>query len=191
MRVGAANHSGLSAVVLVIAALLAVWGCSGDKSEGEGAAGDGTIAENGTKDITESKLPDIALKRLDGETVRMNSFRGKLVVLFFWASWNNDSRELIEIVNAIYPRYSRRYQFCAVSMDREGAPAIRGFVERHPILCDVFVNGGEVARAFNGVGTIPAFLVILRDGRVIKRLDGLHRRKQYEELLTGVLRYRH
>lgn len=188
MRIETIRHLRLFAAVIVISVLLALGGCSGEKHE-EGAADTGEAAGKGENNQAESMWRDIVLHRLDGETVSMAAYEGKLVVLFFWASWNSDSRELIEIMNELYPRHSRRYEFLAVSMDEGGVPAIRSFLLEHPITCDVFVNGAEVARAFNGVARLPTVLFFLRDGRVIRRVEGLHRRKQYEELLAGIKRY--
>jgi thiol-disulfide isomerase/thioredoxin len=120
----------------------------------------------------------------------MRDFAGEIVVLNFWATWSNDSRELLDIINAIHRRYSKRYRFLAVAMDEGGAPVIKSFMREHPIACDVFVNGEEAAHSFGGIAKLPTTIVILRNGRILRRLDGLYRRKQYENLLDGIIRRR-
>ncbi len=173
-------------MVFLLAALLLAGACSGEKSDGgEGAGTD----EQETAPIV-SAPPDLVLHRVDGGSVSLRDFSGEIVVLNFWATWNRDSRELLDIINAIHRRYSKRYRFIAVAMDEGGAPVIKSFMREHPIACDVFVNGEEASRSFGGIAKLPTTIVILRDGRILRRLEGLYRRKQYENLLDGIIRRR-
>ncbi|HUV35985.1 MAG TPA: TlpA disulfide reductase family protein [Patescibacteria group bacterium] len=193
MRIGAARSIDFITVVLLVSALIAAAGCSGDRPDGDTATnGDAGEKSGGSTEHDQSKsVPSgLVLRGLDGRDVTMSEFEGKLVVLNFWAAWNDDSRTLIEIMNAMYSRFSRQFQFLAVSMDKGGAPVIRSFMLENPILCDVFVNGDEVARAVGGIGKIPATVVIYEDGRIIRRMEGLYRKNQYEKLFASILQYR-
>jgi hypothetical protein len=185
-----AIRSGCVPVMFLAAALFAVGGCSGEKPDGKGAADSVKIAGEEKNDAFAAVPAGLVMRRLDGKEVSMGEYRGQLVVMYFWASWHNDSRTLVEIMNSIHRKFSRSYQFFAVSMDKGGEPVIWNFMRDEYILCDVIVNGDEVARTVGGVGRLPTVLVILRDGRIVRRLEGLYKRRQYEDLLAGIRRYR-
>ncbi len=189
MRTVTVYRLGFPAVLFLVGILFAVGGCSGEKSDKK-AAVDTVKTTGDEKDAFKTVPAGLVLNRLDGKEVSMGEYRGKLVVMYFWASWHTDSRTLVEIMNAVHRRYARSYEFLAVSMDKGGVPVILNFMREEYILCDVFVNGDEIARAVHGIGKLPTVLVILRDGRIIRRLEGLYRRKQYEELFSDMLRYR-
>lgn len=175
-----------SASVLLFAVLLFVGACSGEKTEGDADAG----ADEREAASLGTVPPDLVLHGIDGRSMSMRDFAGEIVVMNFWATWNNDSRELLDIMNAIHRRYSRRYKFIAVAMDEGGSHVIKSYMREHPIALDVFVNGEEAARSFGGIAKLPTTIVILRDGRILRRMDGLYRRKRYENLLDGIIRRR-
>lgn len=175
------------AVLYLVLALLAA-GCSGEKSDRTSTA---DTVETAGRESTHKKVPsDLVLRRLDGKELSMGEYRGKRLVIYFWASWHNDSRKLVEIMNAVHRKYARSYRIFAVSMDEGGKPVILNFMRDEYILCDVIVNGAEVARAVGGVGKLPTLLVVLPDGRIVQRLEGLYTRKKYEKFLGGMIFYR-
>jgi hypothetical protein len=126
----------------------------------------------------------LQLRTLDGRTITAAELTGRRVIFNFGATWHKESRELFELMNAMYPRYSKRFRFFTVLMDEQSPAALRSFVQQNPIEGDVIVNGREVANAFGGVGKYPYSLVVLRNGAIARRLKGLYRRDQYEKFLS-------
>lgn len=63
--------------------------------------------------------PDFKLDNLDGKAVKLSDFRGKTVVLVFWASWCPDCRREIPELKEMYAKHGSKVQFVSISYDRE------------------------------------------------------------------------
>jgi thiol-disulfide isomerase/thioredoxin len=127
--------------------------------------------------------PDTAFRSLDGTVTRLNHFRGKVVILNFWATWClpcvYDMPSLDRLVAKSDPT---RLAVVAVSIDRDGAAAVTPFVAAHHLThLAIYVDPDQRLGSFNaaqiGTGTLPLWglpisYVINKDGRVIGYLTG-------------------
>ena len=111
--------------------------------------------------------PEFALPDLSGSQVHLSDFRGKAVVLNFWATWCAPCvRELpwfIELQKAYGPR---GLQIIGVSMDEDGEDAIAPFVRRTGIDYIVLLGNGRVSSLYGGLDFLPTTYYIARDGNV-------------------------
>ena len=133
--------------------------------------------------------PDFAAKSNSGRNVRLSELRGQVVLVNFWATWCSPCRQELPLLNKIYTQYrSAGFMLLAVNVDdnRKDAEAMLKRLElRFPTLFD---GNKNVAKLY-GVDTMPATLVIDRDGRVrfVHRgyYDGYERKyeQQVRELL--------
>ncbi len=110
--------------------------------------------------------PDFASKSDSGRNVRLSELRGQVVLINFWASWCGPCRQELPLLNKVYGQYhAAGFMLLAVNVDdnRKDADAMLKRLDlRFPILFDVSKN---VAKLY-GVDTMPATLLIDRDGRV-------------------------
>jgi peroxiredoxin len=110
--------------------------------------------------------PDFALKSDSGRNVRLRELRGQVVLVNFWASWCSPCRQELPLLNKIYTQYrAAGFALLAVSVDdeRKNADAmLKQLALKFPTLFDGDKN---VAKLY-GVDTMPATLLIDRDGRV-------------------------
>jgi peroxiredoxin len=133
--------------------------------------------------------PDFAAKSDSGRNVRLSELRGQVVLVNFWASWCSPCRQELPLLNKIYARYrAAGFMLLAVNVDdnRKDAEAMLKRLDlRFPTLFD----GSKNVSKLYGVDTMPATLVIDRDGRVryVHRgyYDGYERKyeQQVRELL--------
>jgi len=139
--------------------------------------------------VVGAKAPDFASKSDSGRNVRLSELRGQVVLVNFWASWCSPCRQELPLLNRIYAQYrAAGFMLLAVNVDdnRKDAEAMLKRLElRFPTLFD---GNKNVAKLY-GVDTMPATLVIDRDGRVryVHRgyYDGYERKyeQQVRELL--------
>jgi len=110
--------------------------------------------------------PDFASKSDSGRNVRLSELRGQVVLINFWASWCGPCRQELPLLNKIYARYrAAGFMLLAVNVDdnRKDADAMLKRLDlRFPILFD----GNKSVAKLYGVDTMPATLLIDRDGRV-------------------------
>lgn len=117
--------------------------------------------------------PDFALKDLNGQIVNLHDFRGRYVVLVFWASWCPDCRAEIPELKAMYEKYDpEMVRFLQISFDRtedkwkefvkeEGLPGIHVF--------DPQGKKDSAICAAYGVKWIPSLVLVGPDGRVARK----------------------
>lgn len=137
-----------------------------------------------------SLLPEIALPGPDGDTVRLSSTRGRIVLVDFWAAWCPPCREENPNLVSLYDLYhSRGFDIYQVSLDirkEEWTEAIRkDRLGRWHHVSDLKYRDSEVVRNF-GLSEIPSSFLLDREGRVVAlNLRGDALRKKVEELLAG------
>ena len=127
-----------------------------------------------------SIAPDFSLSDLSGNQVSLQQFKGKVVLLDFWAPWCDLCREEIPKLNALYKKYSKEgFEIIGIGIETTG-PQIGEFLQKVPIAFTILNdNKSKVRRAYN-FRTLPTTFVIGRDG--IIRYVHLGFSKEYMQL---------
>jgi|SRR6202171_1858137 len=127
--------------------------------------------------------PDLTLKDLDGKDISLAQYRGKVVLVNFWATWCDPCRVEIPWLIEMQQKYSSRgFTVLGVAMDEEGRSVVAPFVEKErfdvsggksQMNYPIVVGGDAAADKFGGLLGYPTSILISRDGRQIKRITGL------------------
>jgi peroxiredoxin len=123
-----------------------------------------TLLQSGTK------VPDFTLNDLSGQAVRLSDFRGKTVILVFWASWCPDCRAEIPLLKEMAAAADpQKVQFVSVSFDRD-FDTLCQFVKDNDLpgvqLFDPAGKQDSAVGADFGVKWIPSLYVINPKGKV-------------------------
>jgi len=134
--------------------------------------------------------PDVELKALDGSSVRLSSFPGKIIILSFLATWSADCRNQISALNDLQARLQRfNYAIIGVVTDDSASAVLRGFMAKNPVRFQMYYNGKEVAAKFGGMRTLPTTYFILRDGKSIyAKKRGYHSMYDLDEVVREMVR---
>lgn len=128
--------------------------------------------------------PEWTLKGLDGQDVSSAQFKGKVVVVDFWATWCGPCLMEIPGYIGLQKKYGKDgLVIVGVSLDRGGAAKVRKFVEKEGINYVVVLGDDEVAERFGGLEAIPTTFLIDRAGRIVHRKTGAWPHEEYEQLV--------
>ncbi|HEY3928672.1 MAG TPA: redoxin family protein [Candidatus Koribacter sp.] len=116
--------------------------------------------------------PDFAFTTAQGETINNASLEGKVVVLDFWATWCGPCRESLPEIKELTKKYGDRLRVISVSADND-AKAWRDFIaDKHMDWGQYLDSDDKIQHAFN-VHAYPTYIVMNREGIVVKRMEGI------------------
>ena len=131
---------------------------------------------------------DFSLKDLSSKKVSLSEFRGKVVLLNFFATWCPPCRlEIPELVKIYQQNKNRGLVILGVSLDKDVVPfMLKTFVKEMKIPYPVLMGTEEVADSYLITG-VPVTVIITKDGKVHKRFDGLASPDQLDKALKDLL----
>ncbi len=169
-------------LLVTFGALLALSSCAQDATS---SVGDTVQAAS----IQERKpAPDFTLKDAEGRDVTLSDYKGKVVLLNFWATWCGPCKiEMPWFVDFQRKYKDRGFSVIAVSLDDEGWEIVRPFTDKFDLNFPVVVGTDEMADQFGGVAALPTTFIIDKEGQIVNSHMGLVGRGEYEEDIEGLL----
>ncbi len=110
---------------------------------------------------------------LDGRRFSSDAFKGKVVIVNFWATWCPPCRAEIPDLVALQEKYRDSLQIVGVSQDEVPAEQVKRFAADHKINYPVMMSTAEVERLFPGVHALPTSFLIDREGRLVQKHVGM------------------
>ncbi|MCS6953371.1 MAG: TlpA disulfide reductase family protein [Bryobacterales bacterium] len=148
-----------------------------------------TASSSSLKPPAERKVaPDFALKDADGRTVRLSDYRGKVVLLNFWATWCGPCRIEIPWFNEFQQQHRERgLVVLGISMDEEGWDVVKPYVTALKVNYRILLGDEMVADLYGGVSSLPTSFLIDRRGRIASVHVGLVSKSVYEREIEELL----
>lgn len=107
-------------------------------------------------------LHGVIVHDLDGREQTLDQWRGRILVLNFWATWCTPCREEMPILSELAERYRGRVQFVGIAAD--SVDKVRGFARTLPVSYPLLAGGEEVIKPTRPFGNLPLavpFTVVL------------------------------
>jgi cytochrome c biogenesis protein CcmG/thiol:disulfide interchange protein DsbE len=162
----------------LVAAILAAGGCSS-----------GTAVKAAVKaEKDRKKAPEFALKDAQGRAVKLSDFKGKVVLLNFWATWCGPCKIEIPWFMDFEKRFKDRgFAVVGISMDEDGWEAVKPYLEEKKINYRVMIGTDEVADLYGGVQSLPTSFLVDQQGRIASVHVGLVSKSVYENEIVHLL----
>ncbi|MGC1620048.1 MAG: TlpA disulfide reductase family protein [Candidatus Acidiferrum sp.] len=147
-------------------------------------------ADNQTTGIAE---PALTLKDLDGKDVSLSEYKGKVVLVNFWATWCDPCRGEIPSLIELQQKYGPKgFAVLGIALDEEGKSVVAPFVAKErfgvdgkelPMSYEILIGNDQAADKFGGLFGYPTSILISRDGKQIKRITGMI---DYDEMSKAI-----
>ena len=124
--------------------------------------------------------PDLKAKDLNGKELSLEVYKGKVVLLNFWATWCGPCRAEIPSLIRIQEAYKDRLQIIGMDVDDEDEEQLRAFVKGQGINYPVAITSVPVRLAYGGIAALPTMFVINQDNKVVQKHVGLFNPALYE-----------
>src|SRR5205085_3776430 len=119
--------------------------------------------------------PDFTLKDADGHDVKLSDFRGKVVLLDFWATWCGPCKFTIPELNNLQKKYGNKgLVILGVSLDEDGWPAIKAYTEKQKFEYTILLSTPEMMKAYDDkVDALPTAFIIDKEGKIRNKHEGI------------------
>ncbi len=132
--------------------------------------------------------PDFTLLDASGRAVRLSDYRGKVVLLNFWATWCRPcSVEIPWFVEFERQYRDRGFEVLGVAMDDAGCQAVRSFIEARGVNYRILAGTDAIAALYGGLGSLPTTMMLDPAGRIEHVHVGLVGREVYEDEIRAML----
>jgi thiol-disulfide isomerase/thioredoxin len=137
----------------------------------------------------ESQRAELTIKDIHGRYIRLRDYRGKVVLLNFWATWCPPCRKEIPDLIRLQREYRRRgLQVIGVTYPPQKLAAVRRFVQRAKVNYPVGLGTKETMLLFSESETLPMTIVIGKDGRVRDIIEGILLPEEFEQKIKPLLK---
>jgi len=139
-------------------------------------------------DSQRKHAPDFELKDANGKLVHLADYRGKVVLLDFWATWCGPCNVEIPWFTEFQRKYKDRgFEVLGVSMDDDGWKVITPFAARRKINYRIVLGDDKTGDQYGGLEALPTTFVIDRYGRIASVHVGLAGKKDFEDAIEKLL----
>lgn len=117
--------------------------------------------------------PDFTLPGLDGESVSLGDYRGKVVLLNIWATWCPPCLAEAPSMEKLYNRFKDDdFKLLAVSIDEDGKNAILPFMKSKDLSFTVLLDPEGIITKLYGTTAVPESFIIRKDGKIDGKIKG-------------------
>jgi len=177
------------------AAILFLYGCGG--KEGGGAApAKGQPVSDLVSEVTHvetraDRAPNFSWRAASGNEMNLDSLRGQVVFLNFWATWCGPcQKELPDLAELSRTYANRRVTFIGASMDRgpNSMDDVRSFVQKAGLPYQNVIASDDMAEAFGNVRLLPTSFLIDGDGKISQTFIGIRSKDFYANSIASLLK---
>lgn len=139
--------------------------------------------------VKKVKAPNFALISTAGKTVKLSDYKGKIVIVDFWATWCPPCRKGVPDLIDLQNKYKDKLVIIGISLDYgKTKDDVKPFMKNYGINYPVVYYDEKVLNDYGGIESIPTSFIIDKDGNVVNKHVGLYPKYIYEEEIKELLK---
>jgi len=132
--------------------------------------------------------PGFSLKNQNDRTVSLDQFRGKVILVNFWATWCHGCKQEIPW----YMEFAKKYQasglvVIGISIDDDGWKSVKPFIEENKVNYPVVIGTEQLGNQYGGLGSMPVSVLVDRAGRIADSHSGVVDKGAWEQGMRQLL----
>jgi thiol-disulfide isomerase/thioredoxin len=134
------------------------------------------------------KAPAISLKDLSGKTVKIGDFKGKIVLLNFWAVWCVPCAAEVPNLVKWQVEYKDKLQIVGITYPPTNIGKIRSFVRKNGINYPVLLGSKSTKKLFESTENLPITVILNKQGNIADRIDGVVFDDEFDNKIKPLLK---
>ena len=136
----------------------------------------------------ESKAPQFELRDVNGRTVRLSDYQGKVVLINFWATWCPPCRaEMPDLVRRQREYRAKGLHIIGITYPPENKDRVRRFARSLKVNYPIILGTRQLKARFSSDEDLPLTIVIDRDGKVRDIIVGILLPREFDEKIKPLL----
>ena len=132
--------------------------------------------------------PDFVLPDTQNRKIRLSDYKGKVVIIDFWATWCPPCRAEIPGFIDLYSKYKDKgFVMLGISLDEGGLSDVVPFMKQYKMNYSVLIGNPQVVAAYGGIRGIPTTFIVDKKGMIRARFEGYRPKATFENLITKLL----
>jgi cytochrome c biogenesis protein CcmG/thiol:disulfide interchange protein DsbE len=181
------KRSALQSVLIIALSGFVLFSCGGKDDKSSKTEKTAKQVEN-TENRDADMAPDFTLTSVDGNDIRLSDYRGKVVIIDFWATWCPPCKAEIPGFVELYKQYADDgLEIIGISLDRGDLSVVSNFVKNFNVNYPIVYYRDEVIMNYGGIQSIPTTFVVDREGKIVERLVGYKPKEFFDSLIQSLL----
>jgi cytochrome c biogenesis protein CcmG/thiol:disulfide interchange protein DsbE len=131
--------------------------------------------------------PAFTLNDLGDKPLSIEAFRGKVILLNFWATWCGPCRAEIPDLIELQKKYGGRLQIIGLVVDEDEKDPVKKFADEFQINYPVALTPTPLRISYGGIAALPTSFLIDTEGRIVQKHEGLRNPLLYETEIRSLL----
>jgi cytochrome c biogenesis protein CcmG, thiol:disulfide interchange protein DsbE len=133
------------------------------------------------------KAPDFTFKNLDGKEISLSDYKGKVIMVNFWATWCGPCIHEMPDLEKLYQTYKKDgLQIIGLTVSSK-AKQIPIKIKKTGVTYPILLNAESAVASYGGFGSIPHTFIINRAGEIVKVIEGGRSYKDFEAIIKKLL----
>lgn len=134
-----------------------------------------------------SDMPHFELKDLNNKLVKSSDYKGRVILINFWATWCPPCKREIPDFIELYNKYQKD-NFVIIGIALDDLESVKKFKANYRINYPVLMGDQEVIKKYGNIRGIPTSFLVGKDGKIKQRYDGYRPKEALEKDIILELR---
>ncbi len=186
----------ISIITVFVLSIILNTGCSkkekAEQNEGQSASVSSTqnVSEISNVQLRDGVVPNFSFTDANGQTTNFDSFKGKVTLVNFWATWCGPCKvELPDLIELSKEYADRNVRFIGISTDRgsDVVEDVRSFVQKSGITYQIVIANDDIETAYGNIHAIPTTFIVDENGKIVESFVGVRSKSYFADALNKAL----